>query len=51
MRDAQGFEFWVSQLESGMDFAEVLIGFATSLECQGLITGDIANGIQYDVWQ
>ena len=50
--DAQGFEFWVTQLQSGsMDFAEVLIGFATSLEYQGLITGDIANGIQYDVWQ
>jgi hypothetical protein len=50
--DAQGFEFWVSQLQSGsMDFAEVLIGFATSLEYQGLIAGDIANGIQYDVWQ
>jgi serralysin len=50
--DAQGFEFWVSNLQAGtVDFAGVLLGFATSSEYQGMIAGEIANGIQYDVWQ
>jgi len=49
--DAQGFDYWVSNVQSGvMDDADVLVGFATSAEYQALITQDIANGVLYNVW-
>ena len=49
--DASGFAYWVGNLQTGaMSEADVLIGFATSGEYQGLIAGEISQGIQYDVW-
>jgi len=49
--DALGLAFWVGALNSGLtDRAEVLVGFSRSVEYQGLIASDIADGILYQVW-
>ncbi|HEY7802905.1 MAG TPA: DUF4214 domain-containing protein, partial [Orrella sp.] len=49
--DEMGFAYWVDSLQSdAMDFADVMAGFASSSEYQGMIASQISQGIQYDVW-
>jgi hypothetical protein len=49
--DDVGFTYWVDNLQSGsMDFADVMVGFAGSVEYQGMIASEISQGIQYDLW-
>ena len=48
--DQSGFDYWINEIESGTSRAEILPGFSESQENQINVIGDIANGIEYELW-
>ena len=49
--DDAGYAYWLDEMERGVtDRAGVLASFSESAENQGNVAGQIANGIQFDLW-
>ncbi|MCV6590083.1 MAG: DUF1566 domain-containing protein [Marinobacterium sp.] len=49
--DAGGYQAWTGVLDNGgIDRAGVLAGFSESAENQQNVAGQIANGIEFDIW-
>jgi len=48
--DQSGFDYWVTDLNSGLTHAGALASFSESSENQSNLIGLISNGIQYEQW-
>ena len=48
--DADGFNYWLTQLNNGAARENVLIGFSESRECVTNTTPLIVNGVEFQAW-